>query len=583
MNEFYEYIMSERILRERLRPGWIEVLDYNFIDNKVIGGLLKTRSTLSEFLKAIMSKAKGNLAMSSTKDSTNAPGSNIQEGEQSTPTKEQPQRKLIIPKSPKITKPKPRVIPPPIVMDTTFKAKEVPVEQYKKVSLAKLEEEAKERKKKCEEEIKEKYKKEGEFHLRTNEIKFNLEEKRKEVNDKIESELQFNKKFVNPPKDFSKTPADVKYNEAAIIREEYLIEKKKKEDEEAMNKILIEKKDSKEYDRWVEEMKLKEDIEKMEKIQKRKIELEMNREVASNYMKQRIKQNQLKAAEHKKEEIKNMKIKQKEKEEDLNRKKGIVKEINQNKGIIQENKEKMKEKNQELYKKRQEEFNELNLIAIEEKKIEKKRRDDLIRQIRELEKIPVQRTKGFDPTETPGHGILEEMSLVELRERLDLQKKMLEDQIKAKKEENKLKMKERTDIMEEKAKTIMRQRDKLRNMKEVERKKKKDALQQKEDMIRRIREKNLIEVKNKIDAKKDALRKEDEIFQKKIREIKLQRQFLQQGRAAVEEKAHKQIEDGLERKINDRQNQELIDQQKIEAINVKNIFNNLIHSGMMLR
>ena len=75
------------------------------------------------------------------------------------------------------------------------------------------------------------------------------------------------------------------------------------------------------------------------------------------------------------------------------------------------------------------------------------------------------------------------------------------------------------------------------------------------------------------------LRKEDEIFQKKIREIKLQRQFLQQGRAAVEEKAHKQIEDGLERKINDRQNQDLVDQQKLEAVNVSVL---LIFSGIVL-
>ena len=86
--------------------------------------------------------------------------------------------------------------------------------------------------------------------------------------------------------------------------------------------------------------------------------------------------------------------------------------------------------------------------------------------------------------------------------------------------------------------------------------------------MRKLREQSLFEVKKKIETKKEKLRKEDEIFQKKIREIQLQRQFLQLGRAAVEEKAFKQIEDGLERKINDRQNQNLIDQQKQEAVNV---------------
>ena len=225
-----------------------------------------------------------------------------------------------------------------------------------------------------------------------------------------------------------------------------------------------------------------------------------------------------------------------------------------------------------MYKNQVKEYNELNLIAKEELKIENQRRDDLIRQIRELEKIPMKRTKGFDPTETPGYGLLEEMSLVELRERLELQKKMLQDEIQSKKEENKLKMEERADWMYEKANRIAEHRDKLRNQKEVERKMRKEAIKQKEEMIRMLKEQSLFEVKQKIETKKEKLKKEDEEFQKKIREIQLQRQFLQLGRAAVEAKAFKQIEDGLERKINDRQNQDLVNQQKQEEVNVSSYY-----------
>ena len=49
---------------------------------------------------------------------------------------------------------------------------------------------------------------------------------------------------------------------------------------------------------------------------------------------------------------------------------------------------------------------------------------ELIRQIRELEKIPIQRTKGFDPTEAGGHGLMEEMSIAELRERIEYNKRL---------------------------------------------------------------------------------------------------------------------------------------------------------------
>lgn len=57
-----------------------------------------------------------------------------------------------------------------------------------------------------------------------------------------------------------------------------------------------------------------------------------------------------------------------------------------------------------------------------EDEIEKERRDDLIRQIRALELAPVERVKIFDPTETSGLGFLDEMSLAELKERLNILK-----------------------------------------------------------------------------------------------------------------------------------------------------------------
>ena len=583
MNELFTYLFDEDVLKNKLREKWIKLYDFNFVDKDIIGGLLTTKKNISDLLTFIYNKATAShLSVDEKEEPTPSPQSvgpsttlmtkskpeETKGGEKTDKdlTRPKTNKKVTIPVPFNLSENKPRILQEPMAIPNQIKIKPLPLANYKKTSLKEIEEKRKEQLQIIKENIIEKNKKAKGFDLQTDKRPTNIEKIREEVEKKIQSTLQFDNKYMNPIKDFSKCEADVKYNEAAIIREEYLIDKKNKEEEAALNKILVEKKDSKEFERWQSEMKIKDDIIKMQEIEKRKLELEMNREVASTYMQRRIQKNQIKAAEHKKQEIINMKKRAEEKAEDIRLKKEVIKEIQKEKENVVKQKIQKKKENQELYKNRKKEFNELNLISQEEKKIYLQRRDDLIRQIRELEKLPIKRTTGFDPTETPGYGFLEEMSLVELRERLALQKRMHLDEIKSKKEENKLRMQERADELVNKAQIIQENRDRLRNMKEIERKAKKDAIMREKERIKAMREKSLFEVKQKIENKKQKLKKEDEIFQKKIREIKLQRQFLQLGRDAVEFKQFKQIEDGVERKINDRQNQDLIDQLALEKI-----------------
>lgn len=101
----------------------------------------------------------------------------------------------------------------------------------------------------------------------------------------------------------------------------------------------------------------------------------------------------------------------------------------------------MKAKKKEIRDEVNKELSEALQRKKEEDAIEQKRKEELIRQIREMEKIPIVRTSGFDPTETAGYGLLEEMSIAELRERLIYNKRMLEQEINNKREQN-LKAKE---------------------------------------------------------------------------------------------------------------------------------------------
>ena len=76
----------------------------------------------------------------------------------------------------------------------------------------------------------------------------------------------------------------------------------------------------------------------------------------------------------------------------------------------------------------------------------------------------------------------------------------------------------------------MNYRDQVRNNKEIERRNKLEEKNQKINRLNSLREKSLMETREKINNKKKKMKKEEEILEKKIREINLQRQFLQQGR-----------------------------------------------------
>ena len=561
-----------------MREKWITLYDYNYVDKEIIGGLMNTKQKLSELIKFIKDKATFGFSTKEKEKENESEQSQKQEINSSSKLKsdimpsmkaaKKPVKQITIPEPFNLSVNKPRILQEPMAISNHPKVTPLPLANYQKTSLKEIEKERKNRLEIIKKNIISRTEKDRNLYtLQTDNRPNNLEKIKEEVENEIQKTLQFNNKYAQPMKDFSKFQGDVKYNETAIIREEYLIDKKKKEEEAALKKILIEKKDSKEFDRWVSEMKIRDDILRMEEVDKRKLELELNREIATNFFNIKKNRNQLKQAQHKQQEKLNLQKIEEQKKEDIKNKKQVIKEIHKVQENAMKNKLKFINDNKELYKNRKKELNELNLITQEEKKIYNQRRDDLICQIRELEKLPIRRQKGFDPTETPGYGFLEEMSLVELKERLALQKKMLLDEINSKKEENKLKMQERADDLINKALIIQENRDKYRNQKELERKMKKEEKDNLNERYRIEREKNILNYKQKIEKKKKQLKDEDEIFQKKIREIKLQQQFNQLGRDAVEFKQFQNIEDGMEKKVNNKQNQYLIDQLAEEKVN----------------
>ena len=80
--------------------------------------------------------------------------------------------------------------------------------------------------------------------------------------------------------DFSKNQADVKLNVAMLKREKHLIDKEEANAADLLAQMEMGLKDSSEFYRWQREMEQKDDIEKIERVQKMKIEMELAREQA---------------------------------------------------------------------------------------------------------------------------------------------------------------------------------------------------------------------------------------------------------------------------------------------------------------
>ena len=79
---------------------------------------------------------------------------------------------------------------------------------------------------------------------------------------------------------FDKMNANVKLNVAALKREKHLIDQEEREVKERLDAMAMGLKDASEFNRWKSEMGEKDEIERLEHIQKKKIEMELAREEA---------------------------------------------------------------------------------------------------------------------------------------------------------------------------------------------------------------------------------------------------------------------------------------------------------------
>lgn len=544
-----QYTLDVGELEKWVKVEWCKVYDVRYVDEEVIGKLQNFAAELRPVLEEMEFKATGTVKAS---DSSVVP---VRE------------KRVTSPKPFNLTQPKPRLIPEPEIINREVKALPVPA-TLNATSLAEVEEQKRKRLEEEKNKVAAKY--QGtEFNLETKTRRdgSELEELAKKVEAERMAECTFKPKIKDytPPTE----EAMVRQNAAAVLREDALLKQKQAKEYQILKRYEEDLHDASEFHRWQEQMKERDHVEEEKRVHQRIVEMQLAREGAIEAFESQVRKKNILAA-HQREELKgDLEQKEVELQVELQEKQQLVKETIEDREKARQAEERerkaradaaerlRKEKEAEAERKRRED------------EFEMERRKDLIRQIRALERVPVERFKQFDPAEAPCQGLLEEMSHAELWERLKILQAQQAKELDEKRERQLEKKLEKNQELAEKADTLAkireRAKDEAKQRHEAMRRKK----QEEEEAQQRYREQCIEEVAQKIQKKKQQKREEELRLRKELKEISMKRQFLAANAEMVEAKAHAEQHAGLDREARCRQKETLAEQRRQNEIKTK--------------
>ncbi|XP_063720514.1 cilia- and flagella-associated protein 99-like [Symsagittifera roscoffensis] len=323
-----------------------------------------------------------------------------------------------------LTKPKPRKIPTPEVIPKVKPVRKIPPTTYQEPETQKKLAEIREiNKQKAQENL-----------MQANQLQFACAATGKVSRDETErsEEIVQSADYANNRSTgvgFKSAPAPtrpnevpVKLNTATILREERLFKEKESEVINKLEQLQAGAKDSSEFMQWQKDMRQKDYEQELADIERRRLEGLLSHEEAILARKRAAEVNRERANVVKDEAAARMRqyLAMKLKESEETRK--LVEQVITGHKNAKQAVKKIQDFKQKLAQKMSMENKELLKKAFEEAEAEMQQKQEIIRQIRVLECLPRPKTKTFDPTEIAGYGLFGEMSLSELRERLNLAK-----------------------------------------------------------------------------------------------------------------------------------------------------------------
>ncbi|KAM4706582.1 cilia- and flagella-associated protein 99 [Discoglossus pictus] len=396
MCKFLRFFFDVVNLSTWIKDEWSKIYDSHFVKENWINPLLKWQPEVQTFTDGLSVKMlNGSSPVNSTK--------------------------VTEPREFNLTKPKPRTIPIPQKIPTQKPHQPIPDTMYKTPKEQELLQGKKQKNRQKAEEL----------LVEANIAQFKCanvkkSEKTKRIMSEIikeeETKLNFSG-FKTQQVSVSKVDnVPVRLNATAILREGALYQRKVEDELRRIEKLIDGARDPSEFLEWQKQMREKDLEQKLAEIECRRLEGKLSLEEAVLARQNLIQENKKKAVLKKEETAQLMRQyaeKRLKEEKDM---RDLVEQVAEGHKNAKQARLRLKKYKQQIVQEVTEGSRELLRQALEEAEEELKKKFELIRQIRAIESVPFIRHKFVDLTQTAGHGLNCEMSLVELHERLALLK-----------------------------------------------------------------------------------------------------------------------------------------------------------------
>ncbi|XP_030046973.1 cilia- and flagella-associated protein 99 isoform X1 [Microcaecilia unicolor] len=392
--KFLRFFFDDLNLSTWIKDEWSRIYDSTYVKENWIDSLLRWQPEVKQMVDHLLDKTARPFVPVKTS-------------------------KVTEPKAFNLIKPKPRPIPVPQKIPIQGKSHPLPQTTYKEPKEKQQLELVKQKNRQKAEEL----------LMEANNDQFKCANAEKSKSTKLmidqilkekEKSLSFRTPKARPIPALKVDNIPVRLNATTILREDALYQRKVDEELQRIENLIEGARDSSEFLEWKRKMEEKDLEQQLAKIEYRRLEGKISHEEALLSRQKIIEENRMKASLMREETAELMRQYAEKRLQEDKEMRDLVEQVAEGHRNAKQARIMLQKYKQKIAQEVTEENRELLRQALEEAEEELRKKFELICEIRAIESVPFIRQKFVDLTQVSGHGLLCEMSVVELKERLTL-------------------------------------------------------------------------------------------------------------------------------------------------------------------